>query len=65
MRYVAPPPLQDAFAVVRFTQAFYQEVADRQAHERHCQWYATVAAQHRAEYAKLKQDLNLWRWFRF
>jgi hypothetical protein len=62
-RYFVPPP-HEAFGVIRFSQAFYQEVSYRAEHQRHCQWYAEVSAQHRAELRKMERDINPLRWFR-
>jgi hypothetical protein len=63
-RYFIPPPSSEEFAIFRFSQAFYHEVAYRQAHEQHCRWYAETVARNRAEFKALKGDINLYRWFR-
>jgi hypothetical protein len=64
VRSHTPPPADEIFALIRFSQAFYQETDYRQAHKRHCQWYAETAAQNRAEFSTLKRGFKLLRWFR-
>lgn len=57
-------PSAAPFALIRFSQSFYQEVAYRQEHERYCQWYKAMATQNQAEHRQLSRDINLFRWFR-
>lgn len=64
VRSHTPPPADEIFALICFSQAFYQETGYRQAHKCHCQWYAKTAAQNRAEFHNLKQGFKLLRWFR-
>lgn len=64
VRSHTPPPADEIFALIRFSQGFYQETDYRQNHKRHCQWYAETAAQNRAEFSAMKQDFKLLRWFR-
>jgi hypothetical protein len=64
VRRHVPPPADEIFALIRFSQAFYQETDYRQAHKCHCQWYAETAARNRAEFSTLKEGFKFLRWFR-
>jgi hypothetical protein len=63
VRRYTPSPADEIFALIRLSQAFYQEIDYRQAHKQHCQWYAETAARNRAELCTLKQRFRLLRWF--
>lgn len=64
LRRYQPQPLSvETWDSQRVSRDFYQEVAYRQAHERHCEWYNRLAKQHRQEVIKMQRDVNLLGWF--
>lgn len=57
------PTVADLFGDYQLTREFYQEVRDRENHQRYCQWYHQVAQQHQDELNRLRQDINLLGFF--
>jgi hypothetical protein len=57
------PTVMDLFGEYQITYEFYQEVRDREEHERYCQWYRRVAQQNQAELAHLRRDVNVLGFF--
>lgn len=49
--------------IYRTTHQFYDEVNHREAVDRYCSWYYSVAEQHRRELKKLSGDINVFGWF--
>ncbi len=61
------PSLQPIVRTVdshRLTYEFTWEVRRRQEHEQYCQWYYTVAAQHRKELEQMRHDIDILSWLR-
>jgi hypothetical protein len=49
--------------IYRTTHQFYDEVQHREALDRYCDWYYSVAEQNRRELEKMRGDINLFGWF--
>ena len=47
----------------RTTYQFYEEARHREAFDRYCDWYVTIAEQNRREHEKMRGDINIFGWF--
>ncbi|NES83430.1 MAG: hypothetical protein F6K10_19600 [Moorea sp. SIO2B7] len=60
----ASPPAAEIFAPYHLSYEFRREVAYREEFKNYCQWYRLTAQQHQQELEKMRQDINIFRWFR-
>lgn len=61
---IPPPETQDIFATYQTTRQFYREVHVRLEQAQYCEWYRTTAQRHRQELAQMRNEINIFRWFR-
>ncbi len=58
------PPITQTVESHTLTYAFTWEIQRRQDHQQYCQWYFTMAEQHRRELEQMRNDVDILGWVR-